>query len=520
MSSDEEGAEAFVKESDQELKRREEEQRMLEILRQGIGFGRKSLMRTPPTSFSAGRDTTTIFDPLAELPVVESPVPALPRAKRPLSSPQESEPMRRRQADGRTATDKTGTAPPISGILSGPSGSIVPTECLVSLESPKQGLPPAAASTPEKEDEGLASLDKAGLIDEAYQAVKGISAVANATNKLNMADKGAIAGYSQDILAIVATLNIRLAEAEHAVTAMKLKVASMELKQSAAPTQGMGPGASHTQPQSRTDYAAVLKLPKGKAPLSIEPKGPAVLFYPASESIKSSEETLKELREKVQPAQRGIQVQGVRRVGNAGVVVQTATTQAAQRLREAAPPSLRTADPKTRRPLVAIRNLSGNPAPEEVLVDLHRVNLEEDEAWPLERVRREARFAFKKGRRGGNSTTVVYEVSVSLRDKLVGLGRVYVGWDAAEVCDYVRVTCCNKCQQYGHPEKHCRAPTMVCGKCGESGHKDTECQSATECCATCRRFKRPEAKNHRTASLGCPARVYAEKQAINMTQYA
>ena len=116
------------------------------------------------------------------------------------------------------------------------------------------------------------------LIDGVYEAIKGISTVANATNKLNMADKGTIAGHAQDILAIVAVLNVRLAEAEHEVTTIKLKVASIELRTataaSSAPTGGAATGS--TEPAvPRMDYAGTLKLPKG----------PAVLFYPNTEGI-------------------------------------------------------------------------------------------------------------------------------------------------------------------------------------------------------------------------------------------
>lgn len=208
-----------------------------------------------------------------------------------------------------------------------------------------------------------------------------------------------------------------------------------------------------------------------------------------------------------------------RKVGNAGVVVQTATAEAAKRLKEAAPPSLKVMDPKARRPLVAIHNLRADPKMEEFFEDLHRVNLADDPEWPMAALKDQCRLAFKKGRRATGCTSIILECTKGLRDKLIQLGRVYIGWDAADVCDFVRVTCCSRCQQYGHPEKHCRAQSMVCGRCGESGHKSAECQAEKSCCATCKRFKRPEAYNHKTAAMSCPARVNAEQRAINQTQY-
>ncbi|PZC70719.1 hypothetical protein B5X24_HaOG215015 [Helicoverpa armigera] len=75
-------------------------------------------------------------------------------------------------------------------------------------------------------------------------------------------------------------------------------------------------------------------------------------------------------------------------------------------------------------------------------------------------------------------------------------------------------------QQYGHPEKYCRAKNMVCGNCGEDGHKASECQSATVSCATCRKFGRPGASSHKTAARVCPARIHAESCAIGGTSYS
>ncbi|KAJ8706451.1 hypothetical protein PYW07_012529 [Mythimna separata] len=409
MSDDDD--ESFRAAIDAELSKKEEELRCLEELRVGIGFApRNSLMRTPPGGFQRASGS---ISPIRE----ESPAKEVTPlgGKRPLSSPQESQGRPTRSRLGA----RSGDIPPISGILA--AAAVPGQHGVMGVDSPPRGAQPEASSTPNKG--GLAALDKSDLIDQVYQAVKGISGVANATNKLNMADKGLIAGYSQDILAVVASLTVRMAELENVLIAKELRVATLELQQASGTPAPTGTTSTTGMDGTRkADYAAILKLPNGKPRVAVEQRGPAVLFYPNSEGIKSSDATLKELRDKVQPGQSGIQVEGVRRVGNAGVVVQTASQTAAQKLKAAAPPTLRSADPRSRRPLVALRNLSGNPKAEEVLEDPHRVNLAEDPAWPIDRVRKEAGFAFKKGRRGGRTTTVVYEVSAALRDKLVGLG--------------------------------------------------------------------------------------------------
>lgn len=127
--------------------------------------------------------------------------------------------------------------------------------------------------------------------------------------------------------------------------------------------------------------------------------------------------------------------------------------------------------------------------------------------------------AFKRSRRGSpyKETTVVFEFSARLREVLVDHGTVFIGWQQVEVCDYIRVTCCNKCQQFGHPEKFFRAKEETCGRCGETGHRFDSCKAVVTCCATCKRYKRDSA--HKAASKNCPARLYAEEQLIQMTQY-
>ncbi|KAJ8705025.1 hypothetical protein PYW08_012345 [Mythimna loreyi] len=318
MADDDDG-ESFKAAIDAELSRREEELRCLEELREEIGFRpRQSLARTPPSGFQAAGSP---IPPIREecLPP-DSPV-RVAGGKRPLSSPQESQ--------GRPTRTKVSVRsaeiPPVGGIMTtaGVGGRSV------GFSSPPPTPAPEATSTPNKT--GLASMSKTELIDQAYRAVKGISGVANATNKLNMADKGLIAGYNQDILAVVAALTTRLAEMEQTVIAKDLRVATLELQQASVRAAPVG---KPVEREARMDYAAILKLPNGKPRVAVEQRGPAVLFYPNSEGIKSSDETLKELREKVRPGQSGIMVEGVRRVGNAGVVVQTAAAMRSEGLAE------------------------------------------------------------------------------------------------------------------------------------------------------------------------------------------
>ncbi|GBP65860.1 Uncharacterized 50 kDa protein in type I retrotransposable element R1DM [Eumeta japonica] len=257
--------------------------------------------------------------------------------------------------------------------------------------------------------------------------------------------------------------------------------------------------------------------------LTAPPYSPRVNIAPQddfADNIKTAEETKKVLKSAMDPTALQVQVSKVRKVGRAGVVVQTTSVKAADKIKKAVPPTLRVTEPRSRRPLVALRNLSGDPSGEAVMTGLFEQNLRiKHPEWPLERLVKNCRVAFKKSRHERATTTVVLECEPELRDILVSLDRAYIGWEAVTVCDYIDVTCCRKCQQYGHPEAHCRSGETVCARCGSTGHRAADCKAETTKCATCHRFGRREADSHATAARECPARKFAEERLITVTRY-
>ena len=462
------------------------------------GFApRKSLARTPPQGFSAsvgGAEAEAEVEAeaagvrgLRTQPV--SPPYGTPSggpSKRPLSSPLEAE-----SAALRRRTGRTDGAPPVAGILTG---------------APPQAGGGAVSQPVTAKPAALAEATVEGLTGLATSATQGImDAVRAKTSRLNKDEVAAIGAHTERLSAVIAHMAVRLAAAE-----AKLSVQPPAV----VPT---------AQPKGNT-YANMLKLPQHREPIEMGERveGPVLAVYPAADKtgeIKSADETKAELKKAIDPAKLFVQVSRVRKVGNAGVVVQTTNEAAASRLREAMPPSLRVAEPRRRQPLVCFNRLDGNPSFDEVLVALHDQNYREDSAWPLSRIQSEAKGAFKKNRARGAATAVIFACSAALRESLLQKSRVFIGWQAVEVTDYIMVTCCNKCQQYGHPEKFCRSKEEVCGRCGNVGHKTEACKSASTCCATCKRFGKKGGESHRTASKDCPARMFAEKRSVEMTHY-
>ncbi|CAH2220974.1 jg6567 [Pararge aegeria aegeria] len=139
--------------------------------------------------------------------------------------------------------------------------------------------------------------------------------------------------------------------------------------------------------------------------------------------------TKAELKRAVNPRVLDVQIAQVRKLGNAGVVVQTTSPSDADRLRNAAPATLRVSEPKKVAPKVRLRGIDGNPKSEEVLLALHDQNLRFSSDWSLEKLRAQTKIFKKNGRFG--TTTVVLECPPDLLNK----ERVFIGWQAVEVCE-------------------------------------------------------------------------------------
>lgn len=84
-------------------------------------------------------------------------------------------------------------------------------------------------------------------------------------------------------------------------------------------------------------------------------------------------------------------MEAVRKVGKAGVVVQTRSKE--DHLKET--------------PLVALRNVDSDPDLAEILPLLHEQNLLDDAKWTLAKMKESYRVALKKGREGSRTNLVL-----------------------------------------------------------------------------------------------------------------
>lgn len=457
------------------------------------GFApRLSLARTPPGRFST---------PLSSPP----PAPPGPQAaaKRPRSSPTEN------SASSRARMDFGGdSVPPVSGLTGGG---------------------PPSPPQPGNKDR-LLNASKAELLSWAHDAVAGImDATKASSSKMNKSEIAKIGSYGQEVLAVVAALSLRVADLElevskvteqcGAIIVSKFEDIDQAVKNLRDATKHAPQGAAPAR--ETVSYAGKLRLGNQTEVAKPQHQGPTLAVYPqeGESTLKTANDTRAEIKKTLDPVKLGLQVRTVRRVGNAGIVVQTTTAEAAEKIKRAIPPTLTCRETNQRRPLVALRNCDGDPTSEELMLAIHDQNFRDSATWTLDAIKKACKVAFKKSRPGDKRTTVVLDCSPEIRNELIERGQLYIGWRVIHVFDYVRVTCCRKCQLYGHPERLCRSKEPRCGKCGEIGHQADACKGTTTACATCKCFGRSGASTHKTMANDCPARKHAESRQTTMTDY-
>lgn len=65
-------------------------------------------------------------------------------------------------------------------------------------------------------------------------------------------------------------------------------------------------------------------------------------------------------------------------------------------LKAAAPPSLKVSEPRNRLPRVALRYLRSALSAEDLIEELHNVNLSDDPEWDLDKVKASCKVSYKR----------------------------------------------------------------------------------------------------------------------------
>ena len=173
--------------------------------------------------------------------------------------------------------------------------------------------------------------------------------------------------------------------------------------------------------------------------------------------------------ENLAPAKEKLRISGLKKISNNRVVVETTTKEEMERVlknEKLQAAGLVAGLPTKRRPMLIVYDVPAQLGEEEFLAALRQQNLEN-----LSRAKfKEVRLSYKTGTRNQDTDNRMLEVTAAIRETLLKQDKVYIGWSALRVRDFISVSRCYKCQSYEHVSKYCRAAKESCGHCGGEGH--------------------------------------------------
>ena len=114
---------------------------------------------------------------------------------------------------------------------------------------------------------------------------------------------------------------------------------------------------------------------------------------------------------------------------------------------------------------------------------------------------------------------VIVRSTSDFRDRVMRIGRVFIGASSFRVEDFVNVLKCFKCQRYGHAAKNC-SHDAACGLCS-GGHITRDCPNKDQNfkCINCIRNNKP-ISDHSTNWRKCPFYITAIINQTESTEYA
>ena len=226
------------------------------------------------------------------------------------------------------------------------------------------------------------------------------------------------------------------------------------------------------------------------------------------------------------PAKEGIRVKRLRQTGPNTLFVEADTPEDLDKLISAKGLSdhgYKIEKLSNKRPRIVVYDIPTVLTKKELIQEIYDRNEQLKSKFTKDEFISKARVLFCWTRTRSQYTTHwVLEVAPDVRARIKEDGnRLYTGWPANRVADYLDAVRCYKCQLYGHITKHCKSHQDTCGHCGQMGHAFKNCVSKNNglsICVPCRKAGRPN--NHCVKDRDCPARNLAIREAIRKTNYA
>uniref|UniRef100_A0A0A9XB35 Putative 50 kDa protein in type I retrotransposable element R1DM n=1 Tax=Lygus hesperus TaxID=30085 RepID=A0A0A9XB35_LYGHE len=270
---------------------------------------------------------------------------------------------------------------------------------------------------------------------------------------------------------------------------------------------------NETNHQGNKSYAQTLKSKAVKKTLHSDN---SVVVYPTDKTTTKNPEVIKqEMKAVFNPVAEGVKITAVRNLGEKGLLIRAAGKEDLNAIM--ANKTLKSIGLTVSRPMKRLPRLALFGVPSEITEDEIRESLIKLNNMEEREIMDQMKIGFKFGRKGGLTMNLTIEVSPELRNKLLNLKKVYLGWSCCRIEDFVRISRCYRCCGFNHVQKSCKAPTPTCAHCAGS-HDTSTCEKKhPPTCTNCKKFHL--AHDHAASDLNCPSYINALQGLINRTEY-
>lgn len=237
-----------------------------------------------------------------------------------------------------------------------------------------------------------------------------------------------------------------------------------------------------TPPRPTMADIVKLNLPQRKGASAPKiPSSPTKTLFVTPQEVKgsekeSSQQTEKILRAAVNPGS-GLQVKKIMHARGGGLMLKVSSSSKVEALtnsEELKNKGIKVEERTGRNPRMMVYDIPQDKTEQDIFKAIYKQN-GVDSIMTQQEFCAAIKLCFKAGPKNGEASHWVIEGQPKLRQHLVARRKLYIDWSVCKVKDFTSVRRCYKCQQYGHPAKHC-VGKLTCGHCAQEGHKINECQ--------------------------------------------
>lgn len=219
-----------------------------------------------------------------------------------------------------------------------------------------------------------------------------------------------------------------------------------------------------------------------------------------------------ELKKKIDPSSLEVGVTMGKTTRNGGLVIRCENNAACEKVKnkiqEEMGQNFNVKMAKKNNPLIKVAGINVEENTEDLVQKIVKQNkLEEHANFVIDLKKKMKPFNYR--------FNAILEVDGKTFKSILETGKIKIGWSICSVSEYIKVTRCYKCSQYGHIAKYCNNK-LTCPKCAEE-HESKECKEEnSEKCINCiiakNKYNIDTEINHTAFSQECPC--YKRMRAI------